>query len=193
MVPSLFLSSSNGAGATPGVLSHLSPPASSTRRVTQLSPPSGEATREDSHTAGQSWDQPLLLTCGRSCGKHGAREPPEPGATMAGHGRAHGQGDVPLDAAAREHVAPGLSPGEVTVLWEAVVPVHVATRAHGGGHELCVAVVPTHMATRGHSLQPQGDHKPPGSSLVTSLWAAPCGKTWWVLRKRGHLWSRKDW
>lgn len=104
---------------------------------------------------------------------------------MAGHGRVHGQGagqdgqgDLPLEAAAWEHMAPGLSPGEGTLLWEAVVPVHVATRTRtrGGGHELCVAVVPTQMATGGHSLQPQGDHRPPGSSFVTSLWEAPCGK-----------------
>lgn len=109
---------------------------------------------------------------GKSC-------PPEPGATVARHSRAHGQGagwdgqgDVPLDAAAWERVAPGLSPGEVTLLWEAVVPMQ--------------------MTTGGHRLQLQGDHKPPGSSFATSLWAAPCGKTWWVLRKRGHL-SGKGW
>lgn len=42
-------------------------------------------------------------------------------------------------------------------------------------------------------LQLQGDHKPPGSSFATSLWAAPCGKARWVLGLRGHLCSGKDW
>lgn len=96
------------------------------------------------------------------CRGQGKSCPPEPGATMARHGAGwDGMGDVPLDAAAWEPVAPGLSPGEVTLLWDAV---QMATRITGGGHKLCVA-------TGGHSLQLQGDHKPPGSSFATSsLW-----------------------
>lgn len=121
--------SGKGLKLTPGIFSHLSPPASGTCRDTQLSQTCGEATREGNHTPGQSWDQPLLLSgweaahllqeLWESTGQRNSC-PAEPGATMA---TAEPMGREQHGMARGMRVAPGLSPGGVTLLWEAVVPV----------------------------------------------------------------------